>query len=402
MTPNRLDLVIAGGGLAAARAICSYREAGGEGGVVLLAAEDVLPYHRPALSKRFLRGETTDAPFVEDDAFYRDHGIEVLLGTEATAVDPATRTVATTDGTLRFERLLVATGATPRRLRVPGADLDGVHSLRTLADSAAIREAARAAGHAVIVGGGFIGMEVAASLRQLGAEVTLIHLGQGLFDQLGSPELSRDLVSLYRGRGVELLLGEQVSAFGGDGRLAFVETAGGRRVETELAVVGAGVIPNIGLLEGSGLPLENGITVDANFETPADGIFAVGDVANVHDPLYGRRRRIEHWSNAAYQGAEAGRILAGGEGGYDAVSSFFTEVFGITVKVFGDVSRFDHLATEGSLAAGRLVAAYGDAGRLVGALTVGADDELEARLKKLIAARAPADAPRPELAASPS
>src|SRR4051794_14772338 len=367
MTPNRLDLVIAGGGLAAARAIRSYREAGGEGRVVLLAAEDVLPYHRPALSKRFLRGETTDAPFVEDEAFYRDHGIEVLLRNEATAVDPAARTVTTTDGTLRFERLLVATGATPRRLRVPGAELDGVQSLRTLADSAAIRDAARVAGHAVVVGGGFIGMEVAASLRQLGAGVTLIPLGQGLFDQLGSPELSRDLVSLYRGRGVELLLGEQVSAFGGDGRLAFVETAGGRRVETELAVVGAGVIPNIGLLEGSGLPLENGVTVDANFETPADGIFAVGDVANVHDPLYGWRRRIEHWSNAAYQGAEAGRILAGGEGGYDAVSSFFTEVFGITVKVFGDVARFDHLATEGSLAAGRLLAAYGGAGRPLGA-----------------------------------
>src|SRR4051794_3369947 len=266
MTPNRLDLVIAGGGLAAARAIRSYREAGGDGRVVLLAAEDVLPYHRPPLSKAFLRGETTDAPLVEDEAFYRNRDVEVLLGTEATAVDPAARTVATTHGTVRFERLLVATGAAPRRLPVAGAELDGVRLLRSLGDSAAIREAGRSAERAVVVGGGFVGMEVAASLRQLGVEVTLIHRGDGLFDALGSPELSRDLASLYRGRGVELVLGEAVSAFGGDGRLAFVETSGGRRVDAQLAVVGAGVIPNVGFLAGSGLPLGNGIEVDTRFE----------------------------------------------------------------------------------------------------------------------------------------
>src|SRR5918996_701245 len=164
------ELVIAGGGLTAARAIKSYREAGGEGRITLLSKESVLPYHRPPLSKRYLRGETTDAPFAEDEAFYRDHDVEVLLETPVTAVDTVARKVAIADGIRGYDRLLIATGATPR-LHVPGAELGGVLGLRTLSDSDTIRAAAGAAERAVVVGGGFIGMEVAASLRQLGLGV---------------------------------------------------------------------------------------------------------------------------------------------------------------------------------------------------------------------------------------
>src|SRR3989440_5500337 len=184
---TNFELVIGGGGLTAARAIKSYRESGGSGHIALLSKESDLPYHRPALSKRYLRGETADAPFAEDASFYRDHDVEVLLDTTATAVDPGARTVTTDAGSFHYDRLLIATGATPRRLMVPGANLDGVYALRTLRDSKAIRAAARSAEHAVVVGGGFIGMEVAASLRQLGLAVTLIHRGHGLFDQFRSP-----------------------------------------------------------------------------------------------------------------------------------------------------------------------------------------------------------------------
>ena len=276
---------------------------------------------------------------------------------------------------------------------MPGANLDGVYALRTLRDSQAIRAVARSAEHAVVVGGGFIGMEVAASLRQLGLAVTLIHLGHGLFDQFRSPELSDELAALYREHGVELLLEQEVAGFGSDGqqRLSYVETKSGLCVEAELAVVGVGVVPNVDFLADSGLALDNGVLVNQRFETQAPGVFAAGDVANFFDPLYGRQRRIEHWSNANYQGTEAGKVLAGSGSGYDTVSSFFSEVFGTTVKVFGDVSRFDALTTEGSLTSGALLTSYGESGRLVGALTVGATDELETLLKSLITEHAPMD-----------
>jgi NADPH-dependent 2,4-dienoyl-CoA reductase/sulfur reductase-like enzyme len=388
---NGSELVIAGGGLTAARAIKSYREAGGEGRIALVSEEATLPYHRPALSKRYLRGETRETPHVEDEAFYREHDVDVLLETSLVGVDPAAQAVRLDTGDrLGYGKLLLATGARPRRLRVPGGDLEGVFSLRTVVDSAAIREAAGNGERAVVVGGGFIGMEAAASLSRLGLDATLIHLGLGLFDQFGSTELSDQLAALYRGHGVDLLLGHEVAGFGGDGALAHVETTSGLRIDADLAVVGVGVVPNVDFLDGSGVEVDNGIVVNARFETTAPGVYAAGDVANFFDPLYGRRRRIEHWSNASYQGSEVGRILAGADGGYDQVSSFFSEVFGTTIKVFGDTSRFDTLATEGSLADGFL-GVYGE-GRLVGALTVGQSEELEALVKQLIAERAPADA----------
>jgi NTE family protein len=386
------ELVIAGGGLTAARAIKAYREEGGRGRIALLSNEPDLPYHRPALSKRYLRGETRQPPFAEDEAFYDNQRVEVLLDTTATGVDLRARTVTTAQDTLHYGKLLIATGATPRRLPLSGSTLEGVHELRTLRDSQAIREAAATAEHAVVVGGGFIGMEVAASLRQLGLAVTLIHLGRGLFDQLHSPELSDDLASLYREHGVDLLLEQEVAGFGGDERLSYVETKNGLCVEADLAVVGVGVVPNVDFLAGSGLTLNNGVVVNQRFETQADGVYAAGDVANLFNPLYGRFRRIEHWSNANYQGTEVGKALAGNGAGYATVSSFFSEVFGTTVKVFGDASHFETLTTEGSLTSGTFLARYADRRRLVGALTVGASDELERLLNDLIHEQAPLDA----------
>jgi NADPH-dependent 2,4-dienoyl-CoA reductase/sulfur reductase-like enzyme len=392
---KKFELVVVGGGLTAARAIKSYRDSGGSGQVALLTAEVALPYHRPALSKRYLRGEV-GAPFAEAETFYADHGVEVLLGTPATALDIRARVVTTDAGGFQYAKLLLAPGSTPRWLDVTGSDRHEVYSLRTLEDSDRIRNAARTAERAVVVGGGFIGMEVAASLRQLGLEVTLIHLGGGLFDQFGSADLSDELAALYGEHGVGVMLGEEVASFAGDGRLEYVETRTGLCVETDIAVVGVGVAPNVSFLTRSRLVLANGIVVNQRFETGAPDVYAAGDAANFYDPLYRRRRRIEHWANANYQGIEVGKILAGKRGGYDTVSSFFTEVFGTTIKVFGDVSRFDSLTTDGTLDSGFL-ASYGHEGKLVGALTVGQSDELEALVRELIAEGAPMDALAREL-----
>ena len=385
---KNFDLVIVGGGLASARAIKSFRESGGEGSIALISNDSTLPYHRPPLSKKFLRGETDEEPLVEDEAFYADHGVEVMLETAVSSVNVAGRLLQLESEELGYGALLLASGAWPRRLEVPGSDLDNVFTLRRVADSRAIREAARGAERAVVVGGGFIGMEVAASLRQIGKDVSLVHLGRWLFDQLGVEQLSDELAALYESNGVKLVLGNEVAAFEGNGSVAAVTTKNGRRVEAELAVVGIGVDPVTDFLQDSGIELGNGIVVSERFQTNVPNVYAVGDVANFYDPLFKRRRRIEHWSNANYQGTEVGKILAGADGGYDTVSNFFTEIFGITIKVFGDARRDAQVVAQGSLTEG-MYALYGDQNEeVIGALSVGQSEEIEELLKQQIRAHA--------------
>ncbi|HEU6444489.1 MAG TPA: FAD/NAD(P)-binding oxidoreductase [Gaiellaceae bacterium] len=387
---KNFELAIVGGGLASARAIKSYREADGKGSIVLVSRDSTLPYHRPPLSKRFLRGETDEEPLVEDEAFYRDHDVEVMLETSVESVDTRERALLLDGSRLGYGRLLVASGAWPRRLSVPGADLDRVFALRTVADSKAIREAAASAERAVIVGAGFIGMEVAASLDQIGRQVSMIHLGRWLFDQLGVEQLSGELVTLYEERGVELVLGDEVEAFHGEDRVERVTTKNGREVETDLAVVGVGVAPLTDFLEGSGIEVDDGVVVNERFETNVPDVYAAGDVARFYDPLFEKHRRIEHWSNANYQGTEVGKVLAGADGGYDRVSEFFTEIFGITIKVFGDAARDAQVVVRGSLRDNDLHALYADENEeVVGALSVGQSEEVEELLRQQIRRRAP-------------
>lgn len=387
---DRFELVIVGGGLTAARAIKSYREAGGEGRIALLTKEQALPYHRPPLSKRFLRGEAEwQDTLVEPESFYAENEVELLLGTEVTRLVPRDEAVETGDGRrYRYRKLLLATGAEPRRLPVEGADLPGVFTLRTLDDSAAIRAAAAQARDAVVVGSGFIGMEVAASLTGLGLEVTLVSHDTSLFAQLRSPEISEHLAGLYRRRRVGIVLGDGVRAFHGRSSLDTVELTSGSALGAGLAVVGIGVQPALGFLEGSGIALDDGVLVDRRFETNVPGVYAAGDVARFLDPLYGRRRRIEHWSNADYQGREVGKVLAGADGGYDTVSTFFTESFGLTLRVFGDLSQHDDRVARGSFPDGDAIVYYLERGRLVGTLHTGQDEETEEELKRLIRTRA--------------
>jgi NADPH-dependent 2,4-dienoyl-CoA reductase/sulfur reductase-like enzyme len=385
-----VELVIVGGGLAAARAAKAYRAAGGAGGVALLSSERALPYHRPPLSKGYLRGEAErKQTLVEPREFYDENDVELVLGSEVEAVDPHERAVVTSDGRrFRYRKLLLATGAVPRTLEVPGADLSGVFSLRSLEDATAIREAAAHARDAVIIGSGFIGMEVAASLTALGLDVSLVSRDVQLFAQLHSPEISEHLVNLYRQHGVEIIRGDAVNAFRGRSRLDTVELHAGRPLGATVAVVGVGVQPALAFLHGSGVREDDGILVDAHFETNVPNVYAVGDVARFFDPVFGRRRRIEHWSNADYQGSQVGKVLAGAEAGYDRVSTFFTESFGLTLKLFGDVAHHDDRIARGSFADGNAIVFYLDRGRLVGTLVAGQDEETEQTLKLLIRAHA--------------
>jgi NADPH-dependent 2,4-dienoyl-CoA reductase/sulfur reductase-like enzyme len=386
---ENFDLVIVGGGLASARAIKALREEGGDGSIALLSKDSTLPYHRPPLSKKFLRGETDEEPLVEDEAFYSGNGVDVRLETAVSSVDVRERTLEVDGERIGYRKLLLATGAWPKQLEVPGADLENVFTLRTVGNSKAIRDAAESAERAVVVGAGFIGMEVTASLRELGKEVSQIHLGRWLFDQLGVEQLSDELAALYDRKGVNLVLGHEVEAFHGDGRLEAVTTKNGRRLDADLAVVGIGVAPVTDFLDGSGIEVDNGIVVNERFETNVPDVYAVGDVANFFDPLFGRRRRIEHWSNANYQGTEVGKILAGGDGGFDIVSTFFTEVFGITIKVFGDARRDAHCIVHGSLEEGMFGLAGNERGEVIGALSVGQPEEIEELLKQQIRSHAP-------------
>ena len=254
--------------------------------------------------------------------------------------------------------------------------------MRRLSDSTAIRDAARRARHAVVVGAGFIGMEVAASLKQLGLEVTLVHRGKGLFEILRARQLMQFLADLYAREGVELVLGDEVQSFGGRSALDSIETARGRVIQAELAVVGIGVAPVTGWLEGSGLQLDDGVVVNERFETGVENVWAVGDVARFYDPIFAKHRRIEHWSNANYAGTEVGKLIAGGEGGFDTVSAFFSEVFGLTFRVFGDVDDVDDIVFRGALEDGKAIAFYVRDGMLTAALVVGQDDETHDTLKE--------------------
>jgi NAD(P)H-nitrite reductase large subunit len=387
---TRFELVIVGGGVASARAVKEYRTAGGQGRIALVTKERTLPYHRPPLSKSYLRGEAAAADaLVESEQFYDANDVELVLETEAVGIDTHERTVAANKGDrFPYRKLLIATGSVPRTLDVPGANLTGVFTLRSLEDATAIREAAADARDAVVVGSGFIGMEVAASLTDLGLDVALVSRDIDLFAQLASPEISEHLVGLYRQRGVEIIRGDEVAAFRGHSRLDTVDLHAGTQLPAGLAVVGVGVRPALSLLDGSGIETNDGIMVDDQFQTNVPGVYAVGDVARFYDALFGRRRRIEHWSNANYQGSRVGSILAGVDTGYDTVSTFFTESFGRTLKVFGDTSRHDDRIARGSFADGNAIVFYLDGGRLVGTLHTGQDTETEQTLKHLIGSRA--------------
>ena len=338
---------IVGGGLAAAKLVESYREAGGSEEVVMWSQDPRGPYHRPGLSKRVLRGEA---------------------GPESVLIDVQGADV-------RFERLdalpeadtvVIATGARPR-------PLGDALQLRTLDDSLALRARAEEARTATVVGGGFIGCEVTASLTQLGVQVTQIVREPHVFATLRCPPLSEALHERFRSHGVDL-------------RLEASEIP-----DADLVVAGIGVEPNVELARDAGLEVRSGVVVDERFATGQPGVYAIGDVAEFFDPVFGRHRRIEHWSNSAYHGTTLGKILAGDEEArYDIVSSFFSEEFGSSFKSFGDPTGHDRTSLEGDFGEGPAVYRFLRNGGTVAAVVLGLEEDAETALKEEIRAGAAA------------
>ena len=381
-------IVVVGGGLAAGRLAAEYRASGGEADLTILSAEPDPPYHRPPLTKGFLRGEQDrDSTLLQQLPEWEEAVVEVRLESPVAAIHPDGHEVELAGGErVGYGTLVLATGARPRALPVPGADLVGVHTYRTLADAEAVSAAAEEAHSAIVIGGSFIGSETAASLRSRGLAVTQLEMGPTLMPQLRCPDLSAELVELYRAEGVDVRLETQVEELMGNGRLLTgARTDDGQTVEGYLAIVGVGVEPNVELAQEAGVDVDDGIVVDERFRTSLQDVYAIGDVARYPDPTSGRQRRIEHWTNADAQGAHLGRQLAGSRATYDALPVFFTQLFGRKLQVLGDAERSAECVLRGSLAEGRLIGFHLDEERrLVGAVVHGESADVAVELEDLI------------------
>jgi 3-phenylpropionate/trans-cinnamate dioxygenase ferredoxin reductase subunit len=351
--------VILGAGLAGATAATTLRERGFDGSVTLIGQEAHPPYHRPPLSKGYLRGEEAFADqLVVPAAEYAERGVELRLGVRAVRIDPRQRFVELARGErVPYDRLLVATGGRNRRFPVPGADLDGVLQLRTVEEADRIRAAARPGARAVLAGMGFIGSEVAASLRQLGVEVTVVEPQRTPLARVLGDEVGGVLAGVHRDRGVELLLGDTIEAVEGDGRVERVRTAGGRELACDLVVAGIGIAPDVELLERAGAAAENGVLVDEHCRTTLPDVYAAGDVANHRHPVFGRIR-VEHWNNAFNQGAAAARAMLGDPAPYDYVHSFWSEQYEHKIEYVGFAASWDRVVLRGDVAGRRFLAFY--------------------------------------------
>ena len=356
---SNFDFVVVGGGLAGATAVETLRSEGAQGSILLLAAEPLLPYQRPPLSKIAITADEPPPPrFVLEEARYRELAVDLMLDSPVAAVDARQRTLRTEQGeTIRYARLLIATGASPRRLSVPGATLAGVHYLRSPADAEAIRVSATKARRAVVIGGSFIGLEVAASLRQRGLEVTLVESG-ALLGKLHMPEVSRAFRRGFERHGVVILEDDEAVALRGRGRVRSVVTRSGRTLACDMVVVGIGVVPESGFLAGSGIALGDGILVDRFLQTNHAGVFAAGDVANFFDPIFRRRRRVEHWDSAIKQARVAARNMLGRRIPCEEVTTFFSEMFDLAFNMVGDFDASDEKIERGSLENGSFAAFY--------------------------------------------
>ena len=391
MAPETDTIVVVGGGLSAARLAIEYRAAGGEAPVTILSNEQDPPYHRPPLTKGFLRGEVErEGTYVQPPEEYEDEVVELRLETTVERIDPDAHVVALEGGEeVPYATLVVATGARPRPLPLPGADLVGVHTYRFLPDAASVRAAADEAHSAIVVGGSFIGAESAASLRLRGLAVTLIEMGPRLMPQLGSQEVSDELAELYREQGIEVLLETELAELTGNGKLLTgARTKDGATIEGYLAIVGIGVVPNVELAKEAGAEIDDGIVVDERFRSSLPDVYAIGDVARYPDSTSGRLRRIEHWSSANAQGGHLGRQLAGSKDPYQELPVFFTQLFDKKFQVIGDPESAAESVVRGSLADGRLVGFHlADDGRLVGAVVHGESADVVEELKSLVRER---------------
>ncbi len=359
-TKGASTFVIVGAGLAGAKAAESLRGWGFEGRVVLVGEETLSPYERPPLSKDYLRGEVGfDAVAVHDADFYETHGIELLSSTRVTSIDVASASVVMEPGgPLRYDRLLLATGARPNKLAVPGSGLDGVFSLRNLGDTDAIRAAAQPGTRAVVIGTGLLGCEVAASLRRSGVEIAMIGRSSVPLERALGPTVGRAWQTLHADHGVELHLGTGVASLAGRGSVDEVRLSDGTKLGCDLVVACIGVVPQTELAEAAGLEIRDGVVVDEHLETSAPGVFAAGDVADAYHPLFGDRFRVEHWWAALTQGPVAAANMLDNHAIYDWIPYFSSEQFDVTMEYTGFARTWDDVVIRGDLASRSFMAFY--------------------------------------------
>jgi len=370
--------VIVGASLAGATAAITLREEGAAGSVTLIGAEPDAPYERPPLSKNYLRGQASfEKALVRPAPFYAERDIETVLGTRVIGIDTASRFVELQDHRrIPFDSLLIATGTQNRRLTVPGADLDGIYSLRTVHDADRIKAHMAPGRRAVIVGMGFIGSEVAASLRREGLEVTAIEPAKTPFHRVLGEAVGRRIGELHRAHGVRTVFEDSVASFEGGRTVTHVITRAGRRLECDFVVAGVGVEPAVELLQGSGIQVDNGVVVDQHCRTNVDGIYAAGDVANHYHPVFKRHIRVEHWQNATKQGTAAGRNMVGNPVVYNDIPWFWSDQYDWNLQYAGFHTTWDQLVVRGRPDSDSFLACYVNSGRIDAALAVNRSKDL--------------------------
>jgi len=397
---REVDFLLIGGGMASAHCAAELRRRGADEKIALVGREPHPPYERPPLSKEYMRGESSvEDAYVHDEDWYADNDVELLASTNVMALDAGER-VATlqTKEEIAFDKALVATGADVRILRVEGTQLDGIHYLRTIKTSDEIQEDADSADHVILIGGSYIGTEVAASLTARGKRCTIVMMEEVALSRTFGDEVGRYFHELLESKGVEVVGGEELDAFLGEGRVSAVRTKSGREIEGDVVVVGAGVHPDVRLAEKAGLDVENGVVCDERLQTSVEGIYAAGDLCSYQSVVHGRRLRVEHWDVALQQGQYVGKAMLGEEKPYDVVPYFFSDLADwASYEYVGPAARWDEVVFRGDRDAGEFTAFYLDGGKVAGAFAIGRSEDLtEAR--RLIASGADVSGERDALA----
>ena len=387
--------LILGGGMVAGYAAKQLVENGLKPGeLTILSADGSIPYERPPLSKGFLAGKDKEASiFISPDDFYREHEIEIKLDCEADGVDPAGKSVHLHSGEeIGFEKLVVATGARVKMLDIPGRDLTGIYYLRTLEDSKRIRQKAGIAERAVVIGGGFIAMEVASVLAQMGIETTMVLPDDRIWKRFFTSPMSRFFEDYYTARGVRFAKITKVVELTGPGAVESTVLQNGEVLHCDMVVAGIGVRPVTEPLVDSGIDVADGVTVNEYLETNQRDIYAAGDVASYYDVLFGKHRRAEHWDNAVSQGQYCARALLGERTAFVHVPYFFSDVFDLSYEFWGDPSGAEEVVERGDLSSNSFSVWWLRRGRLAAAFTMNRPDEEREAAPRLIQSKEPVSA----------
>jgi 3-phenylpropionate/trans-cinnamate dioxygenase ferredoxin reductase subunit len=383
MPDRQVDFLLVGGGMGSAHCAAELRKRGAEGSILLAGREPEPPYERPPLSKEYLRGDAERADaYVNEPGWYEENGVELLSGTNVMSLDPAARTAKLQGGDeVSFGKALLATGAMVNILRVEGAENEGIHYLRAFGNSDAIRADAEAAEHVVLIGGSYIGTEVAASLTAKGAKCTIVMMEDVALSRVFGEDAGRWFQQQLESHGVTVHAGEELEAFEGDGRVKAVLTKSGRSIECDTVVVGAGVRPDAMLAQRAGLEVDDGIVCDAKLATSAEGIYAAGDCCSYDSVVHGRRIRVEHWDVAMQQGMHAAGNMLGEDRDYDVVPYFFSDLADwASLEYVGPAAEWDEEVWRGDRDGGEFSVWYLKDGKVAGALSVGRSEDLaEAR-----------------------